>query len=332
MLAYPIESQKGLYIGIFWSIFNLGGVVGAAVSLGQNFHSKTNSVDNGTYIGFLVLTLIGVLIPLLMTDPHKMIRTDGTKVTTPRHPSWKTEFYSLWLALRTDPLILLLFPLFFASNWFYTWQFNDYNAALFNIRTRSLNNFCYWLSQIIGSLMIGLLLDQRHLHRRTRAFLSWVVLFIMVFVVHIWAYFYQRDYTRESVAAETDKMDFSDKGYAAKLWLYILCGVLDAMWQTAAYWMMGAMSNDPAKLAHFTGFYKSIQSAGAAGIWRADAVGIPFMNMFASTWVLLAAGLTFALPMLYLRVRNTTVLEEETIARMDDDGNIKPVSDLVVER
>ena len=40
MLAYPTEDQKGKSIGIFWSIFNLGGVVGAAVSLGRNFHSE----------------------------------------------------------------------------------------------------------------------------------------------------------------------------------------------------------------------------------------------------------------------------------------------------
>ena len=43
MLAYPTEAEKGKFIGIFWSIFNLGGVVGAAVSLGQNFHSESNS-------------------------------------------------------------------------------------------------------------------------------------------------------------------------------------------------------------------------------------------------------------------------------------------------
>jgi hypothetical protein len=67
-------------------------------------------------------------------------------------------------------------------------------------------------------------------------------------------------------------------------------GILDAMWQTTAYWLMGAMSNDVAKLAHFIGFCKhfeslnvlihllpdkSIQSAGAAGVWRADGVGLP---------------------------------------------------------
>lgn len=53
-----------------------------------------------------------------MADPKTMYRSDGTKVTTPRHPSWKKEIYGLYLALVTDPAILLLFPLFFASNYF----------------------------------------------------------------------------------------------------------------------------------------------------------------------------------------------------------------------
>jgi Ion channel regulatory protein UNC-93 len=39
MLAYPTEDQKGKFIGIFWGIFNMGAVVGASVSLGQNFQS-----------------------------------------------------------------------------------------------------------------------------------------------------------------------------------------------------------------------------------------------------------------------------------------------------
>lgn len=130
---------------------------------------------------------------------------------------------------------------------FFSEQFNDFNGALFNIRTRSLNNFCYWLSQIVGSLAIGLLLDQRRLTRRARAFLGWSVLLMMVFAVHTWAYFYQRyvfsswkeemilisssfffrEYTRETVAPDiNDKMDFQDPGYPPRLCLYILCGAL----------------------------------------------------------------------------------------------------------
>lgn len=48
MLSYPTEFQKGKYIAVFWLIFNMGAVVGASVSLGQNFHSKVS--DFPTYI------------------------------------------------------------------------------------------------------------------------------------------------------------------------------------------------------------------------------------------------------------------------------------------
>ncbi|KAI0757538.1 MFS general substrate transporter [Daedaleopsis nitida] len=310
MLAYPTENQKGMFIAIFWSIFNLGGVVGSAVSFGNNFDNTV--LSNVTYICFLILTGIGVLIPLLMANPAKMIRSDGTRVVTPRHPSWRSEFYGLWVTLTTDPWIVLLFPMFFASNWFYTWQFNDYNAAVFTIRARALNNLIYWLSQIVGSVSIGFLLDQRNLSRRFRAFSGWVVLLVMVFAVHTWAFFYQKGYTRESIMA-APRIDIHDSSYPSHLWLYIFCGLLDSMWQTTAYWFMGAMSNDPAKLANFSGFYKSLQSAGAAGIWRADAVKLPYMNMFLSTWILLVAGLIFALPMIHMRVRDTTEEADETL-------------------
>jgi hypothetical protein len=52
-------------------------------------------------------------------------------------------------------------------------------------------------------------------------------------------------------------MGVHDSGYVAKIWLYFFFGILDAMWQIIAYWIMGAMSNDPAKLAHFTALCQS---------------------------------------------------------------------------
>ena len=83
-------------------------------------------------------------------------------------------------------------------------EFNDYNGALFTIRARALNNLIYWLSQIVGSVSIGFLLDQRGLSRRFRAFSGWAVLIIMVFVVHTWAYFYQR-FVELSILAVTER-------------------------------------------------------------------------------------------------------------------------------
>ena len=42
ILSYPTEIQKGRFISIFWSIFNLGAVIGSSVSLAINFKSNVS--------------------------------------------------------------------------------------------------------------------------------------------------------------------------------------------------------------------------------------------------------------------------------------------------
>ncbi|KAH8799549.1 major facilitator superfamily domain-containing protein [Flagelloscypha sp. PMI_526] len=332
MMSYPTEAQKGTYVSIFWGIFNLGGVVGAAVALGTNWDAPAGNVTNSTYIGFLVLTLIGVCLPMLLLDPKNVVRTDGTKVATQRHPGWAVEIKSLYIAIKTDPMVILLFPLFFSSNFFYTWQFNDFNGSFFNKRGRALNNLVYWTSQILGSYVMGQLLDLTKYSRRFRAFLGWGILFTMAMAIQGgWGYHYQKQYTRESLPPAADLMDPLDSGYAGRIIFYIFCGLLDSMWQTTAYWLMGAMSNDPAKLAYFAGFYKSIQSAGGAIGWAVDSAEVPFMNIFAATWGVLIFGLVTALPVMHLRIKNTTTLEEETIARQDVDGHLRDTEEVLAE-
>lgn len=76
---------------------------------------------------------------------------------------------------------------------------------------------------------------------------------------------------------------------------------------------MGAITNNSRKLANFAGFYKGIQSAGAAIIWRLDGLNSPppYMNMFASCWILLAVSLVIALPVMILKIKDTVPVEED---------------------
>lgn len=74
---------------------------------------------------------------------------------------------------------------------------------------------------------------------------------------------------------------------------------------------MGAITNNSRKLANFAGFYKGIQSAGAAIIWRLDGIGAPYMNLFISCWVLLAGSLVVALPVMILKIKDTVPVEED---------------------
>ncbi|KAF3906507.1 hypothetical protein ABW20_dc0107013 [Dactylellina cionopaga] len=301
MMSYPSEKSKGRYIGIFWMIFNLGAVIGSLVPLVDNIKNKTGNVGDGTYIGFLVLMGGGAILALFLLDSNKIVRNDGSKVITVHQPTWKSELLGLWEVLRSEPWILALFPMFFSSNYFYSYQFNAYNLARFSTRTRSLNSLLYWLSQIIGAGFMGYTLDTQRLSRKTRARAGFVFVFVLTLAIWGGGYAFQKNYTRAS-AEKMHKIDWHDNGYGGPLFLYMCYGLYDAIWQTYVYWIMGALSNNSRKLAIYAGFYKGIQSAGSAITFRLDSLKVPYIRMFGSTWGLLLGSLLVASPLIFLRI------------------------------
>lgn len=74
---------------------------------------------------------------------------------------------------------------------------------------------------------------------------------------------------------------------------------------------MGALSNNSRKAANLAGFYKGIQSAGAAIFWRLDGLKKPYNTIFGATWGLLAASLIIAAPIIFMRIKDTVALEED---------------------
>lgn len=315
MMSYPPEASKGRYISWFWMIFNLGAVIGSLIPLGQNINTKASAVvTDGTYVGFLILTLIGAGLAWTLVDAKNVIRHDGSKVIVMKHPSWKSELWGLRETFQTDPYIIALFPMFFASNWFYTYHFAEINGAYFNTRTRALNGVVYYIFQIIGAYVFGYALDIKGVRRTTRAKVAWVALFASIMIVWGLGYKFQTTYTREDAVIwkeNSTQKDWTDNGFAAPFVLYMFYGFTDAAWQTCVYWFMGALTNNGRKLANFAGFYKGIQSAGSAITWRLDDVGIPYMNMFASNWGLLVGSLVIALPVILWKVEDSTALEKD---------------------
>jgi MFS family permease len=328
MMSYPPEQSKGRYISWFWMIFNLGAVIGSLIPLGQNINTKTAaSVNDGTYIGFLVLTILGACLAWILVDARDVIRADGSKVIVMKHPSWKSEIVGLWQTFFTDPYIILLFPMFLASNWFYAYHFTEINNAYFNTRTRALNGVVYYIMQIVGAYVFGFALDFKGVRRTTRAKAAWVSLFAIIMIIWGFGYMFQKTYDRASstLAKETNtQKDWSDAGYAGPFVLYMFYGFSDAAWQTCVYWFMGALTNNGRKLANFAGFYKGIQSAGGAITWRLDDTHIPFMTMFASNWGLLAGSLLVALPVILWKVEDTVSLEKDVAFTDETVAEVAP--------
>ena len=237
MMSYPPEKSKGRYIAWFWMIFNLGAVIGSLVPLGQNIHSKANKVNDGTYVAFIILTALGFILAAFLCNPLYVQRSDGSHVIMMKNPTWKSEFLGMIETFKTDYYIVLLFPFFLASIWFYTYQFQNVNLPMFNIRTRSLNAVLYYLAQIMGAYVYGFALDWTRFSRSTRAKACIVSLFILTMVIWGGGYDFQKTYTREETGADDYvKMDWSSSGYIGPMFLFMFYGFFDAAWQTSAYW------------------------------------------------------------------------------------------------
>lgn len=206
--------------------------------LGENINTNTNSnVSNGTYIGFMVLMFAGFVLAIFLVDSDKIIRKDGSKVIVMKNPTWMSEFKGLWETLLTYPWIVLLFPMFWTSNWFYPYQQNSVNAASFNTRTRALNGLLYWLMQLVGATFFGYSLDFLNLRRAIKARVAWCVLFVLTMAIWGGGYAWQTGYTREETTSDGYvKKDWKDSGFVGPMFLYMFYGFYDACWQTCVYW------------------------------------------------------------------------------------------------
>ena len=72
MTTYVPEPQKGRAIGIFWIIFNLGGGIGSLVSFAFNFHSKSGTVSDSTYIALMAVMFSGWVLGLFICSPSRI--------------------------------------------------------------------------------------------------------------------------------------------------------------------------------------------------------------------------------------------------------------------
>ncbi|KAJ1848411.1 hypothetical protein IWW55_003281 [Coemansia sp. RSA 2706] len=288
MVSYPSEADKGKFIAWFWAIFNCGGAVGGIILFAINYHTEKDSLADGVYVVFVVLECIGAMLGLALAPPAKVTRSDGSSVVLVKYTNAGKEAIGI-LKLFIDPMMLGLLPMCFTSNFFYTYQFNNINAALFNLRTRGFNNMFYWFLQSVASWVFSYLLDNKHMTRRTRGLISFGIVF--VFFNAIWGGSLALHNKYPTGIESGHRLDFKDsKRAAGPIILYMVCGIGDAIFQNLAYWIIGALTNDNQKLSRYAGYYKGMQSFGAAIAWQLD-IKVKPLNQLIGNWVLFGVSL-----------------------------------------
>lgn len=89
---------------------------------------------------------------------------------------------------------------------------------------------------------------------------------------------------------------------------------------------MGALSNSGRRTANYVGFYKGIQSAGAAVMWSLDSRKISFMAEFASNWALLSFSLLCAAPVVLFKISDHSLLEEDLQGTDETVADVLPAN------
>ncbi|KAF3765382.1 MFS general substrate transporter [Cryphonectria parasitica EP155] len=326
MMSYPMEKDKGRSFTLFWAIFQLGTIVGASITLGIEAHSELPGVSTGVYLAFMIIMLTSIFTSWLLLPPHSVVRGDGTVVELEDAISPHREIQELW-ALCKDWRMIALFPMFFSSNYFYAYQ-GAIVTVLFNGRTRALVSLLEGVGQVVGSLVIGQLTDNLPFGRRKRALTAAV--FVILFNCFVWAagLGFQVQFKRGDtvVRGEPIPWDWTVGVSVGPIILLMAYYMADATYQGLAYYTMSSLTNEPFKLARMAGYYKGVQSAGAAVSFGMDAVKTAYLGEHLVSWLMLLVSLPLCFWVLW-GVRDTNY-DVEHITKVEDlsDGAIEGVA------
>lgn len=325
--------------------------------MGLGWNTNDNQVANSTYIAFTVITFVGACAAMLLRNPSKVVRSDGTLVVPSKELPFKEEIMGMVKVLRNDPWILLIVPLALSSNFCYGFQQTVYNGYFFSLRSRGLNSLLYWLAQMFGAMVMGVVLDTPRMKRRNRAWAGWAITSVVCWTV--WGGSYKvlmelKDYyaaqgmTLRQYADNTQRVGLDihcgyhdvpckdnpwteSNPYAGRAILFLCMGLIDACTQCYCYALFGMLSNDISKLAYIAGLYKAIQSAGNVAGWGLENNKKSFELQLGVAWALNVGALLCVTPLLLWRVTNHTTLERELhheIAVVDTGavGTAPPIS------
>ncbi|KAF9351170.1 hypothetical protein BGX26_010758 [Mortierella sp. AD094] len=287
MMSYPTENNKGRYISVFWAIFNFGAVLGSCLSFGMNYDENMDpdDISSTTYIVYMTIMGVVTLLSVFLVRPSSIIRDDGEPVVIEKFAGVKAEFTAI-LSVFCDWRMLLLIPAFFFSNFSYTYQFNDFNGFVFNIRTRSYNSIFFWVAQ-----MIALWLQRMH------------------------------NWERKPIK-NSELIDYKHGDSYPALVIFSMFGFCDAAFAVYCYWLMGALSNKHDELSRYAGFFKAIQSLGSAVAAPLDLAQIPLNYSLIINWILCAISMA-AMVLVCTTITDTTIGSSDEYEDEYEDGEFE---------
>ncbi|BEI88960.1 uncharacterized protein CcaverHIS019_0203220 [Cutaneotrichosporon cavernicola] len=268
--GYPEEHKRGRYIATWFTFRNVGNMVGGVINLALNYKAnRAGAVGYQTYLAFIGLQCLGLFFGLLLSNPEKVVRDDGTHIEAPR-VDWRTEAHEMW-RLATSRPILLLAPLFWYYGWIQAYP-GTFLATYFTVRSRALASL---LSAIVGSIstwLAGSLVDLPWSNRRTRALVTFGVLVALNSSTWIWSVVIQNEYR-----ITRPRLDWSHSGFGRGFGVYMFERISTTFVENYIYWCISNLSDSPGDQIRYSSLLRGIETAAVALSFGVQAIPTPLI-------------------------------------------------------
>lgn len=261
MLSYPMQDERGFYLGIWSAMRNSGSIFGGAINFAKNYdNSKAGGIVPSTYLLFVTLEFTGLIWALNLTPTHLVQRSNGTKISTLSSTTWRHELNTLHYHLRQKKTWLLSVPAFYS--FYHGGTLSSYLSLHFTIRSRALSSFISPLLAVPSVIAYGrLLLDLKQFSQRKRAKIAALFWVVPQMVCLLW------------ISFEYSKFDggfpILDYNLNLRKWIEaylpsLLMFITGCFTQLSLYWIIGTLSNTMSTNSQLGGLFRAFETAGMA--------------------------------------------------------------------
>ncbi|KAH0440694.1 hypothetical protein CcaCcLH18_02364 [Colletotrichum camelliae] len=266
--GYPEQHKRGRYIATWFTFRNFGNIIGGAISLAINHKvNQKGKVGYQTYLGFIAIQCLGFFFGLLLSNPEKVRRDDGTSIEAPRGIHWREEGKQMWKLLKSRSIVLLI-PLFWYFGWIQAYP-GTYLATYFTVRSRALGSF---MSAVVGTLATwlgGSLVDLPWTkNRQTRAIATYVLIASLNSATWIWAVIIQNEYRFTLPVLDWALQGEFGRGFGVYMFERISLGMVE----NYIYWCIGNLSDSPGDQIRYSSLLRGIETAAVAVGFGVQAV------------------------------------------------------------
>lgn len=256
--SYPEPNRRGRMLSLWVFMRSAAPVIGGAIIFALNSKlDSSGSVSLHTYLVIIGIMCAGPFISLLISNPDKVQRRDGIKVTF-RKKGWVQTMRQFFRVISSKN-ILLLCPFFFTS-WFYSSYIVTLRVRFFNVRTRGLCALVLPWADIAGGFATGYFLDQSKLSVKRRARLSWIFLMALNLGLWVWS-----GVLTKLLEGHGPGIDWTSGSIFNEIFaLAIMFEFAALSTQTLIYWLISHMSDDFITLSYITGGFRGIECVGQA--------------------------------------------------------------------